>query len=363
MFLNGAATIAAVFHHSVHWMLIPLFMWQERILSSIGAQFIPDPQVTVLFFRITDQLAGCAVPIFLFVSGFYYGFANNRTTTKFDIHWLVSRIKFIWIPFAVWSTIIILMRTIEGDTYNFRQLVDIYIWGSAAGPYYYIPLIIQYIVLSPFLFYLLKHFPKPTFGVVIAIQIIASLTWYTAFFDISSPGLAHVISLIKAWHVLHNLIWFTGGMYLYLYQPELTAGIKKFKHLLPLLAVIVFVLSQLELSQFAQFFQKEWVYAQSFLLTRILYFNLIMLIILFQDTIRKNHWIEWLGSKSFGVYLTHILFLELFARGLYHFAPQLMRFSPIYWGLLMVVALAGPLIMMRIAEIQPLHRFYPYLFG
>ncbi|MEW6650924.1 MAG: acyltransferase [Chloroflexota bacterium] len=363
MFLNGIATIAAVFHHSVHWIMISLFMWQERILPAGRYGFIPGETITIWFFRITDQFAGVAVPLFLFVSGFFYGFANNRTTTKFDIRWIASRIRYIWIPFAVWSSIILVLRVIEGSAFSLVQLVDIYIWGKAAGPYYYIPLIIQYIILSPFLFYLLKRFPRQTFSMAILIQVAASLTWYTPFLNISSPGLEPAINFVKAWHVPHNLVWFTGGMCLYLYQSQIIAGLKKIKYFILATLVVLVILTQLELSQFIQYYQKDWIYSQSSLLTRILYFALILLIIVFQDSIQKNSWIERLGTKSFGVYLAHILFLEVFARALYHVFPQLMRFTPVFWSLLMVFALAGPLILMRVAEIKPIKRIYPYVFG
>lgn len=363
MFLNGVATIAAVFHHSVHWILISLYMWQERIFTGELSGFIPGTQATIVFFRITDQFAGSAVPVFLFVSGFYYGFANNRTMVKFDIRWIAARVKFIWIPFAFWTSAILLLRVLEGNSFSLSQLIDIYLWGKAAGPYYYIPLIIQYIILSPFLFYFLKRFPKPTLGIAITIQIIASLMWYTPLINISSPGLVIAIDFIKNWHVLHNLLWFTGGMCLYLYQPHINTSLKKYKYYLLSSVFVLVALSQVEISQFLQHFQKDWIYSQSSLLTRILYFVLILLIVVFQDSIHKTPWIERLGSKSFGIYLTHILFLELFARSLYHVYPQLMQFTPIYWGLLTMFALAGPLILMRIADTSPFNRVYPYLFG
>jgi peptidoglycan/LPS O-acetylase OafA/YrhL len=74
--------------------------------------------------------------------------------------------------------------------------------------------------------------------------------------------------------------------------------------------------------------------------------------------------VSQIGIKSYGIYLIHALFLELVARGIYRIAPQLLANQMLLFLLLCAVGLGAPLLMMRIVDrIQPLRKFYGYLFG
>jgi peptidoglycan/LPS O-acetylase OafA/YrhL len=73
--------------------------------------------------------------------------------------------------------------------------------------------------------------------------------------------------------------------------------------------------------------------------------------------------VEQLGKDSYGIYLTHALFIQYAARAIYHLAPQALGYQVLLQPLLILVGFAGPLLLMRIFERTPLRRYYAYVFG
>jgi surface polysaccharide O-acyltransferase-like enzyme len=73
--------------------------------------------------------------------------------------------------------------------------------------------------------------------------------------------------------------------------------------------------------------------------------------------------LEVLGTKSFGVYLVHSLALTVVSKVVYHVAPALLAWQGVYQPVLIVSALALPLILMAIVNRSPARKLYAYQFG
>ena len=96
------------------------------------------------------------------------------------------------------------------------------------------------------------------------------------------------------------------------------------------------------------------------------FYSLSFLIVYFTfsvDKIIKWKWLNFLGSRSFGIYLAHTLFLTIVAKLVYHFVPVIFNYQIIFQPLLIISGLFGPLILMEFFRRTPLKKVYGYVFG
>ena len=73
--------------------------------------------------------------------------------------------------------------------------------------------------------------------------------------------------------------------------------------------------------------------------------------------------LETVGKRSYGLYLTHLIVLDLTLWGIQALAPGLFRFQLLLLPLLFVVALFTPLLAMDGLAHSPRRTVYRYVFG
>ncbi|MBE0410694.1 MAG: hypothetical protein IBX69_13290, partial [Anaerolineales bacterium] len=73
--------------------------------------------------------------------------------------------------------------------------------------------------------------------------------------------------------------------------------------------------------------------------------------------------IEYLGSKSYGIYLIHSPVLEYTSRIIYHLAPTILAYQFVFQPLLYLVGFGLPLLLMALVNRSPSRRFYSFAFG
>jgi peptidoglycan/LPS O-acetylase OafA/YrhL len=70
-----------------------------------------------------------------------------------------------------------------------------------------------------------------------------------------------------------------------------------------------------------------------------------------------------LGSKTYGIYLTHPLALLLIAKFIYHFMPGILAVEMVFVLILTIVGLGVPIFLMIEWVRLPTRRYYSYFFG
>ncbi len=70
-----------------------------------------------------------------------------------------------------------------------------------------------------------------------------------------------------------------------------------------------------------------------------------------------------IGTKSYGLYLTHFLVMTIAAKLVYHLIPWLLSRQLLFQSLMMGLGLLVPLLFMTVVARSPLRKLYPYLFG
>jgi len=165
LFLNGLAVIAAVVHHAIHWVLTGMFFWTDRYkdvpvpdLSQLGS-----PQYYLL--RLLDQPSAAAVPAFLFVSGYFIAFVASRNSDRVSWKNIFTRLKFLLIPYLIWCGVYLAFNFIQGKQIAWSEAAKSIITGGISTPFYYVILVFQLYLISPFITpWMRKHWKLLIFG-------------------------------------------------------------------------------------------------------------------------------------------------------------------------------------------------------
>jgi peptidoglycan/LPS O-acetylase OafA/YrhL len=365
LLLNGLAAIGAVIHHAVSWDLTAMFWWADRYrLVSI-----PDLSqlwsLRYIFLRVLDQFAFPAVFAFLIVSGYFVTIAAGGRENTIPWKLVLQRVKNLIFPYLLWSFVIVSFNWVQGNTYSARQLLRLLLTGGASVPYYYVPLLIQLYVLAPLLVSLARRKPGLLLAFVIALHIPVTYAHYATIYKLTLPGFERIFAILRDWHLLGYLLWFVLGMLLGLHPERIKQVLRRLRF--PLLAclMVVFIASIAEWELIRQISGREWLAVQVTIGGKV--FALLLLLSFFAfDKLRVpfSAQVSQIGAKSYGIYLIHVLILELAARGIYHVAPRLLAYQLPYVLLLCAAGIGVPLLMMAVVnQIQPLRRFYGYIFG
>lgn len=90
------------------------------------------------------QIINFPVALFIFVAGYFVN------PSKVDKNWLKIRGGRLFVPFLIWSSIYTIKNAVFG-TPSWKSLIFSFITGKAAGPLYYILVLLQFTILTPYL--------------------------------------------------------------------------------------------------------------------------------------------------------------------------------------------------------------------
>lgn len=246
---------------------------------------------------IIRQCFNCAVPIFLACSAYFLASTNLSTFSNCWQFWK-KQIPKVYIPTLIWS-IPILITNIYSGGHPISEIIYYLICGYSI--YYFIALIIQYYLLLP----ILKKYRKTVLYLSIPITII-SLLYFTKV-SITNP-LPLIIGggPFNMW-----LLYFMIGVCL-------SFSKRAYKLTLPITLIILGIIAQ-----FAEVVYLENVYNNLRLgikASSVLYSSGIILILFskkLEDSYRNNFITsatEYLGKKSFIIYLCHCYFIDVIYR-------------------------------------------------
>jgi peptidoglycan/LPS O-acetylase OafA/YrhL len=365
LLLNGLAVLGAVVHHAVSWDLTAMFFWTDRYLPVSVPNFDQIWGLRYIILRLLDQLAVPGVFAFLVVSGYFIAVAAGNRQRTLGWRLVFQRLKTLAIPYLIWSFVLVAFNLLQGQTYSPSQVASLFLTGGAAAPYYYVPLLLQLYLLSPFLVPLAREHWKWLLGITAFIQLPVTLAHYVAILKLEPGVWQPGLNVLRDWHLLGYAFWFVLGMVIGFHLEAFKGFLQRARVLLVAGLALTFVASILEWELLRQAYGKEWLALQVTLSAKL--FVLFILLCFFAFDRLKFPYanrLAQLGAKSFGVYLIHSLFLELAARGIYHVAPWLLAYQLPFLGLLVAVGVVIPLVMMWVVDRTPaLRRFYGYLYG
>jgi fucose 4-O-acetylase-like acetyltransferase len=365
LYLNGLSISAVVLFHAVGMGFVAMTAWSHRYLPP-GVSWtsqVGSPSYYLL--RLLEQLIVFSIPAFLFVSGYFVAVATgkSRDTISWSLVW--ARLKTLLIPYLLWTFIILALQFIlEGQRPSPRHLFLNVFTGASNEVMYFVPLLAQFYLLSPLLVWVAKKNWKLLLVVAVIIQLSVQLLAYPMFLGLDLPNAATIPNLVPKWFFPARILWFTLGIIFGFYLEQFKPFLRRFRWVFLVVAILAIPLGMLEWELYFRLSGLEWLAHRETILDSIYGLSVILSFFGFADArLPLAKTAENLGARSYGIYLTHAIFIQYAARAIYHLAPQLLAYQVVLLPTFLLVGFAGPLLMMEIFKRTPLGRYYKYVFG
>ena len=363
LLLNGLAVIGSVINHTVGWGFTSLFWWTDRYEAVTVPNFEQLHGASYFGLRVLEQLVTFSLPAFLFVSGVFVAFAAGRGPT---VPWskVSGRVKMLLIPYALWSVAIFVGRILEGTTDTPTGYAGQLLFGRAAIPYYYIPLVTQLFLLSPLLVRWTRTRWKLVLVVAALVQAVVQVARYPVLLGWHQASPTWIWRHMPGWFFPHLVFWFVFGVFAGLHGQLFKTWLARWRPVLPWITVALGLAVILEWELLQQMSTRVWVPPTQTLLDSLYSGAYILSFLAFTEaTIPASRQVDTLGERSFGVYLIHAPVLELLSRSVYHLAPIVLSYQLVFQSLLVAGGVGVPLLLMAMVKRSPVRPCYNYLFG
>lgn len=353
LWLNGIAIIAVAVHHAAAFSLQAMFDWTNRYMAVEVPNYdqIGSPAYYILMLiRLLLTFAG---PAFFFISGYFIGIAAKGSQSTISWNMVFSRIKQLIVPFFLWTVVrYILLRDLP------RSIDDI------LTPYHWIPLLIQFYLLSPFMVPLAKRNWKLFIFTAGLIGIAGSVLAYMSTFG-SSTAKA-IETGLPNWLFLTNLpFWFPFGVVIGLKLTQFKSRLVQVRWLLLAATIVMAVLVLVEYGIVDRVTGPEWLGPGFSGFTKLPYsLSLILCFLAFEKSrMPLAEEISQIGTKSLGIYLGNIPSVYVAAVLMYRLTPWILGYQLLYLAILILLGLGIPLLLMYVVRISPVRYRYRILFG
>lgn len=295
------------------------------LIHALGGYDYSDGATNTAYL-ILRQLINFAVATFIFMSGYFVNIGKIESEEYNYKSWLTIRGGRLLIPFVIWSLLysgVNVLRNIhKGEAINWLGVIYRFIVGKSATPFYYIVVLFQLTLVTPFLVKTVKEkgIISKLLWLVTPIYLVYVYAWN--FMTGSSPRLYE--TLFPAWF----------GFYYLGIQVKCGMKMNERKWIL----AVVFLLSCFEalfLRQcgMSQGFCTSQITAGSFLYT------VAFIGVLLQEESRwgrKESILSRIGDCSYGIFYIHMIILLLIGK-LVSRIPWMDSNWVLYWGMRFVL--------------------------
>ena len=357
LFLNGLAILTIPLHHAAAYGFQAMFYWGDLYRGiPPGPNYDLIGSLTYYILVIIRQLDTYSVPGFLFISGYFVAFMARGKESNVTFKMLAPRIKVLIYPFLIWTIIrYVLLRQWP------ESLEDV------VNPYHFIPLLIQFYLLSPWLVPIARKNWKLLLLIAAAVHFGVQGLRYMNNLGVTFPGLDFLLRLMPRWIVIgQQPFWFPFGLAFGLHSKQFAEWFTKHKWKWVVLTVVFGVLAVAEY-QFADYLNgEEWIGPAPEGLSRNFYILFFLLTFLTFDVVSNTFTktISNIGSQSLGIYMANIPTIYVVSVLMVRIVPEVLGIQIIYQTVLILCGLLIPLFMMWfVRKIPTLRPSYRYIFG
>jgi peptidoglycan/LPS O-acetylase OafA/YrhL len=364
LMLNGIAIVCVVLFHASGWGFTAMFSWAHRYLPVTSPNYDQVGSLSYYGLRLVEQLAQFSIPAFLFVSGFFVAFmtGKKRETVAWSV--IASRIKFLIIPYLVWSALLIVGGLLQGRSYTAASLLRMVLTGSTNPAYYFVPLLIQFYLISPLLIPLVRKRGWLLLALTGLMQIFVYAIQYPVVTGSDNALLLGAAQLLPKWFFMMRIFWFTLGIFVGFHLADIRGWLVRLRPLLLALLPVLFVIGFFEWEALVRLSGQPWIETRETLVDGLYALVFLLVFIAYSDNnLPVSKPLEELGSRSFGIYLVHSPVMEYFSRAVYHFIPALLGAQILLQPMLIGLGLLVPLVFMYLVRRSPARPYYAYLFG
>jgi membrane-bound acyltransferase YfiQ involved in biofilm formation len=365
--LMGLAILAVVLSHAAGWGQIAMFNWTDRYRPVTVPNYDQVGTLNDYILVVIRQLTAFAIPAFLFCSGFFVAFASRGARGEFTWRMVRTRLINLLIPYLIWSNLWYVLNTLLNRGQPPGDYIPWLVTGMAAGgSYYFVPLMCQFFLLSPFIVRLAKTRPNVLLIVAGSVQAVALACKYLDAFQVGSPVLSSVYWQITApWLIFLWAFYFPLGVVCGLHSERIRQAAQRHYRtvLLALGASSILAILEPELIYRALNVDVRFV---PLAVSPVLYSLLFVFFFVMYDhaKVPLANSLYYLGGKSYGIYLIHLEIMELVCRLIRQVAPMLLTYPVvIIMPVAFAVGLSVPLLLMRLVSQSRIRWSYRYLFG
>lgn len=354
LWLNGLAIIGIAVHHAAGYSLQNMFLWSHSAVGATAPNFAPLGSLSyyvVMAPRLLFSFSGAA---FFFISGYFVGILAKGDGSSVSWSMVFSRIRLLLIPFFLWTIVrYILLR-------QFPRSID-----DILSPYHWIPLLIQFYLISPFIVRLARRNWKLLLLLALLIGwVFGSFLSYLAGFGWAPAQ--QIQGSLPNWIILFVLpFWFPLGVVFGMRWVEFKPHLVRFRWTLLAAAIVMTILVVVEYMVVDQMTGPEWLGPEFSGITKFPYSLLLILSFLAFDRTRLPlvEEVSLIGTKSLGIYLGNIPSIYVASVMMYRLAPWLLSHYLVYFSILILVGLGIPLLIMEAVRRSPARHRYRLLFG
>ena len=289
------------------------------------------------------------VPVFLFISGAFAAYAAKGDPPRLTAKFLTGVVTHICWPYILWSAVFYGVIFLQ---YGERYTVKGYIKNLVVGyPFHFIPLLLFFYLLAPFLVKLGRRYSLWLVAGIGAYQLMLLGVLHSSVFPQPSkilvpPVVGHTLAL---WAVHFPL-----GLVYGLHKGTMLTRLKKAKVPLALAAAVLFGLGALDYSRILDLPMA----------TELAPVGLVLLLpVVDRQSIPLVSILETIGRRSYGLYLTNLLVLDLVLVTIGTFGPSIFIYRVALLPLLFLTALAVPTLLMQALAKSPVRVVYRYVLG
>ena len=344
LYLNGLAILGVLLYHASGWGFVALFWWTDRYQPGSVPNFGQLGGLEYFLVRFVEQLATVAVPAFLFVSGFFVAFATGRAQRTIGWNVVGSRIKNLLIPYVVWSLVFFAVDAALGTTYGLAVYLRRLLLGQATESFYYVPLLVQFFLLSPLLVPIARRHWKLLLVVAASVQLGLHLLRYVQILGQGWPELEQTLNVSTSRFFPGHLLYFSVGLVIGFHLPAAKQVLERYRWALLVATPTLLLLGMVEWELLLRQSGQQWLPPAVTVVDDLYSLAFVLTVLAFERvTLPLTKPMSDLGTKSYGIYLTNALVLLLAAKAIYRLVPGLLDQTLLFMAILVALGLAGSL--------------------
>lgn len=255
---------------------------------------------------------------------------------------------------------------IEGITYRPAGYLERLIFGRASGPYFFVPLLCQFYLLSPVLVPFARIKGKVLLLIMAFLQLGALSLKYLLLFGAELPNLNLILRVTPSCFFIWWAFYFPFGIVCGFNIEQFKHWLAQYKSGILVASIVLGLLSIVEPEAIYRISEREWRFVPLTLATS-LYSVAFLSCFLALDkisTLLPLQTTHQLGKKSYGIYLLHMKVMAFVSRVIRQIAPwmlahQVLLLQPVVF----TFGLGVPLLFMALVARSPARKSYRYLFG
>jgi surface polysaccharide O-acyltransferase-like enzyme len=279
------------------------------------------------YWLISRQFIDFAVPIFIFLTGYFTNIDKVKQDTK---SYFMKRGARLLIPFFLWS-VIFSLRGFAADDFKidvWNTIIKI-VTGQAATGYYFIVALIQLILLTPLI---IKEINKKSYLINALIHVLLFYGLYYSNYIVNKASDGSVFAFIfPTWFIYYYI-----GIYLKANKRDhlFTVSNNKTKEMTIAILILfaAFLMSLIECYFLKSINMPDVMLVSQIKVSTILYsVSLINLIFVVKRhyNITSGNILSFIGDNAFGIFFIHTLWLGIVNKGM-AYIPIVQNILPLY---------------------------------